>query len=69
MPGVTGIEVEIEVRSRLPGCKILLFSGQDAMADLLEQARMHGHDFEIVAKPIYPSDLIAKLAVLNINYS
>ena len=61
MLGMTGIEVAIAVRSRLPDCKILLFSGQAATADLLEQAKTEGHEFEIVAKPIHPSDLLAKL--------
>ena len=69
MPGMTGIEVAIAVRSKLPDCKILLFSGQSATADLLEQAKTHGHEFEIVAKPIHPSDLLAKLGVSNIIYS
>jgi DNA-binding response OmpR family regulator len=69
MRGMSGIEVAIEVRSRLPDCKILFFSGQAATADLLEQARTHGHEFDIVAKPIHPSDLLAKLGVSNITYS
>ena len=69
MRGMTGIEVAIAVRSRLPDCKILLFSGQAATADLLEQAKTEGHEFEIVAKPIHPSDLLAKLGAPNIIYS
>jgi CheY-like chemotaxis protein len=69
MPGMTGIEVAIAVRSRLPDCKILLFSGQAATVDLLEQAKTHGYEFEIVAKPIHPSDLLVKLGVSNIIYS
>jgi CheY-like chemotaxis protein len=69
MPGMTGIEVAIAVCNRLPDCKILLFSGQAATADLLEQAKKQGHEFEIVAKPIHPSDLLAKLGVSNIIYS
>jgi DNA-binding response OmpR family regulator len=68
-PGMTGIEVAIAVRSRIPGSKILLFSEQAATADLLEQAKTNGHEFEIVAKPIHPSDLLAKLGVSNIIYS
>src|SRR5215469_13775520 len=36
MTGMTGIEAAIITRSRLPKCKILLFSGQAATADLLE---------------------------------
>src|SRR5437868_10605605 len=34
MTGMTGIEAAITTRARLPQCKILLFSGQAATADL-----------------------------------
>jgi CheY-like chemotaxis protein len=60
-PGMTGIEAAIITRTRLPKCKILLFSGQAATADLLEKAREQGHEFEILAKPVHPTDLLAKL--------
>jgi CheY-like chemotaxis protein len=61
MTGITGIEAAIAVRAKLPSCKILLFSGQAATADLLETARAQGHEFEILAKPVHPTDLLAKL--------
>lgn len=61
MSGMTGIEAAIITRQRLPKCKILLFSGQAATADLLEKARSDGHEFEILAKPVHPTDLLAKL--------
>lgn len=61
MTGMTGIEAAIETRKRRPSCKILLFSGQAATADLLEKARAQGHEFEILAKPVHPTDLLAKL--------
>lgn len=61
MTGMTGIEAAIITRNRLPKCKILLFSGQAATADLLEKARAQGHEFEILAKPVHPTDLLAKL--------
>jgi CheY-like chemotaxis protein len=61
MPDMNGIEVAINIRAFLPGCKILLFSGQAATADLLESARARGHEFEILAKPVHPQDLLAKL--------
>src|ERR1700761_4182830 len=61
MTGMTGIEAAIKVRAKLPNCKILLFSGQAATADLLEKARAQGHEFEILAKPVHPTDLLAKL--------
>jgi CheY-like chemotaxis protein len=61
MTGMTGIEAAIATRDKMPGCKILLFSGQATTADLLEKARQEGHEFEILAKPVHPTDLLAKL--------
>ena len=61
MTGMTGIEAAIATRAKMPNCKILLFSGQAATADLLETARTQGHEFEILAKPVHPTDLLAKL--------
>jgi CheY-like chemotaxis protein len=61
MPDMNGIETAIHIRKFLPECKILLFSGQAATADLLENARAQGHEFEILAKPVHPQDLLAKL--------
>jgi CheY-like chemotaxis protein len=61
MPDMNGIDAAIKIRSFLPACKILLFSGQAATADLLETARKQGHEFEILAKPVHPQDLLAKL--------
>ena len=55
------IDAAINIRKFLPSCKILLFSGQAATADLLENARARGHQFEILAKPVHPQDLLAKL--------
>lgn len=61
MPDMNGIEAAISIRGFLPSCKILLFSGQAATADLLENARARGHEFEILAKPVHPQDLLQKL--------
>jgi len=61
MTGITGIEAAIATRQQMPSCKILLFSGQATTADLLEKARLDGHEFEILAKPVHPTDLLAKL--------
>ena len=61
MADLTGIDAAIKIRAILPGIKILLFSGQAATADLLEKARAQGYDFEILAKPVHPQDLLNKL--------
>ena len=61
MQGINGIEAAIITRTKLPQCKILLFSGQASTADQLETARKQGHEFDILAKPIHPTALLEKL--------
>lgn len=54
MGRMTGIELAIGVRSKLPNCKILLFSGQAATADLLAEAKSKGHNFDILRNQSIP---------------
>lgn len=61
MPGRSGIELAALIRERDPRCKILLFSGQAHTVDMLGAARRRGHDFELLAKPIHPAELLSKL--------
>jgi len=61
MADLNGIDAAIRIRSLLPQIKILLFSGQAATADLLEKARARGYEFEILAKPVHPQDLLSRL--------
>ena len=61
MADMNGIDAAIKIRAVLPGIKILLFSGQAATADLLEKARAQGYEFDILAKPVHPQDLLARL--------
>ena len=67
MPGMSGIELAIQFRKNFPQCKVLLFSGQAATANLLEDARSDGYEFEVLAKPIHPADLLAKLRGFSPN--
>lgn len=62
MPEMTGVELAIALKNKIPECRILLFSGQAATADLLDRARAEGHDFAIVSKPIHPKDLIRRVS-------
>jgi CheY-like chemotaxis protein len=61
MADLNGIDAAIRIRALLPRIKILLFSGQAATSDLLEKARTRGYEFEILAKPVHPQDLLNKL--------
>jgi CheY-like chemotaxis protein len=61
MADLNGIDAAIRIRALLPKIKVLLFSGQAATADLLEKARSQGYEFEILAKPVHPQDLLTRL--------
>ena len=61
MPGMSGIEMAVAIRNEFPSCAILLISGQAATADMLETARLEGHSFELLAKPVHPTALLQRV--------
>jgi CheY-like chemotaxis protein len=61
MPGLNGIEAGIQIRRMLPSCRIILLSGQAATRDLARDAKVRGHHFEIVTKPVHPKAMLAYL--------
>jgi DNA-binding NtrC family response regulator len=61
MPLLSGIDLSIQVQEQCPDCKVLLFSGQATTMDLLETARTNGHSFELLTKPVHPTDLLKKV--------
>ena len=65
MPGLSGVDLAIQMRARHPMCKILLFSGQAGTLDLLENARAQGHDFHLLLKPVHPTELLAEMGTLR----
>lgn len=58
MPETNGIETANEVCKILPQCRIILISGNQETARLLNEAHDRGCEFEIHAKPVHPSTLI-----------
>lgn len=65
MPGMSGTEMAVLITELCPQCKILLFSGQAATADLLRVVREKGYNFELLAKPVHPADLLAKVGKIG----
>ena len=61
MPGISGIEAAIKLRELLPCCKVLLISGQAITPGLLETARSQNYEFELLEKPLHPTELLAAL--------
>jgi CheY-like chemotaxis protein len=64
MPGMNGIELAIAVRQQFPGCHILLFSGQAETAEILEDSTRLGYEFELLAKPLHPEQLLIRIKEL-----
>ena len=62
LPGMSGIELAISIRRIFPDCKVLLFSGQAATTDLLASAKRAGHEFTLLNKPVYPTDLLRRVS-------
>jgi DNA-binding NtrC family response regulator len=64
MPGMDGIAMTKIIGKSHPDCPVLLFSGNADTQDLLEAARQDGHAFEVLAKPVPPPQMLAKVASL-----
>jgi CheY-like chemotaxis protein len=64
LPGMDGVDLAIRLKAEYPECKIVLFSGSAATTDLLDEARLSGHDFDCLAKPVPPKDFLMLLADL-----
>jgi DNA-binding response OmpR family regulator len=65
MPGISGLDLAIQIRAQYSNCKILLFSGQAATLDLLEGARAQGYDFRLLQKPVHPSEFLWEIGRLS----
>jgi DNA-binding NtrC family response regulator len=61
MPGMNGVEMAMQLKDRFPRCGVLLSSGRVGTWEILESASKKGYEFEPLAKPVHPKDLLAKL--------
>ena len=62
LPGMNGIEFAIFLKASYTDVHFLLFSGQPGTGGLLEEAKKKGHLFEILAKPLHPTFMLATVA-------
>ncbi len=61
MPEMSGIDLAILVKQHVPDCKVLLLSGQANTPQMFEKARRNGFNFEVLAKPILPEELLRRV--------
>ena len=64
LPKMNGIDLALILKQNLPGCDILLFSGQPSVETLLQRAGEEGHYFQILAKPVHPNVVLTEISKL-----
>ena len=62
LPGMSGIELAIDMRRIFPDCKVILFSGNAATSSMLASATGAGHNFTLLTKPVHPKTMLAHLS-------
>ena len=58
MPRMNGVELAIAIIKMSPATRIVLFSGQAGISEILLKGHDLGYEFDLVAKPIHPIKLI-----------
>jgi len=59
--GMSGIEVAVELKSKLPACKIMLLGAEHA-SDAQAAAELGELVFAVVEKPVHPAELLEKVS-------
>src|SRR6202522_4206495 len=62
IPEISGIDLAILMKTQFPACKILLFSGAPSSLDLLGSARVRGHNFDLLLKPVPLPEFLADIS-------
>ncbi len=65
MPAMNGVELAIAITKMYPATKIMLFSGQAGISEIIEQSKAKGFEFPLLAKPVHPAKLIESLRKLK----
>ena len=58
MPQLAGVNLAIQVLGRCPEFEVLLLSERASIAELNEAASESAHAFEVLSKPVQPTDIL-----------
>jgi len=61
MAEMNGIEAAVQMKRMLPEIRVFLLSGQTATPEMLQKEKADGYGFEVLIKPVHPSELISRL--------
>ena len=63
MGPMSGVELAMRLSTDLPGCRLILISGQSGSSDLPSQMSAKGFSFEFLEKPITPQRLLSHIGL------
>lgn len=69
MGPMSGVELAVRLSTDLPGCRLILISGQSGSSDLPTQMSAKGFNFEFLEKPITPQRLLSHIGLSARNAS
>lgn len=64
LPGMNGIDLAAAIEDNYAECRVLLFSGCETAGDLLDEALKRGRQFQILAKPAHPTEVLEAVKAL-----
>jgi DNA-binding response OmpR family regulator len=64
LPLMNGFDFSMVLKANYPACRLMLFSGEPYTAALLEEALKKGRNFEVFAKPLHPTFVLATVESL-----
>lgn len=59
--GMSGLDAAVEICRKVPGCRVILLSGQPLGVDLLDRGKECGQVFEVLLKPVHPEEVLSRL--------
>lgn len=69
MGPMSGVELAMRLSTDLPGCRLILISGQSGSSDLPTEMDAKGFHFEFLEKPITPQQLLSRIGLSGRNAS
>ena len=61
MPGMSGVELAVQMLAIFPDCRVLLFSADSHDYSKVETARRMGYHFDHLIKPVGPARLVDRV--------
>lgn len=66
-PGMNGFESCVQIKKMIPGCRVLMLSGQ-YLAEEFAPFHSKGYDFPLLSKPIHPEELVRIIHSNDVAY-